>query len=89
MASFNSSRIVLTSGILAAAWLAAVAPAVAQQREAPPNFSPGPGVGWAAVGGGAGGFSPVAGHVPPLGADPAHPYDVVDGARSRHRGAIE
>jgi hypothetical protein len=74
MASFNSSRIVLTSGILAAAWLAAVAPAVAQQREAPPNFSPGPGVGWAAVGGGAGGFSPVAGHVPPLGADPAHPY---------------
>jgi hypothetical protein len=74
MSSFSLRRIALTSGILALAWPAATAPAVAQQREAPPNFAPGPGVGWIAVGDGAGGFSPVPGHVPPLAADPAHPY---------------
>jgi hypothetical protein len=65
-------QLALAGGILAAA-VCATAPAVAQQAQRPPNFS-GDGVAWLAVGGGGGGFAPVAGHVPPLGADPAHPY---------------
>src|SRR3984957_18942513 len=74
MSSFGLSRIAAASGILAgAAWVAAAAPAVGQQRAAPPDFS-GDGVAWLAVGGGGGGFGPVAGRVPPLAADPAHPY---------------
>jgi hypothetical protein len=67
-------RTALAGGILAAAAWAAAAPAMAQQGQAPPNFSDEPGVAWLAVGGGGGGFAPVAGRMPPLGADPAHPY---------------
>jgi hypothetical protein len=67
-----SHKLALAVGILAAAvWVAA--PAVAQQSQRPPDFS-GDGVAWLAVGGGGGGFAPVAGRVAPLGADPAHPY---------------
>jgi hypothetical protein len=72
MSSSGLSRIALASGIVAGAMWAA-APAVAQPGEAPPNFS-GDGVAWLAVGGGGGGFAPVPGRVPPLAADPAHPY---------------
>ena len=50
------------------------APAVAQQSSAPPNFAENPSVAWLPVGGGAGGFSPIPGRVPPLADDPAHPY---------------
>ena len=67
------------AGILAAAVLAAAAPAIAQpsvarQGTTPPNFSDEAGVAWLPVGGGAAGFAPVPGRVPPLAADPAHPY---------------
>jgi hypothetical protein len=74
MSSFGTSKVALASGILAAAAWAVSTPPVAQQRAAPPNFSDEPGVAWLAVGGGGGGFAPVPGRVPPLAADPAHPY---------------
>jgi hypothetical protein len=72
MSSFALSKIALASSIVAGAMWAAAAPAVAQPKT-PPNFS-GDGVAWLAVGGGGGGFAPVPGRVPPLAADPAHPY---------------
>ena len=53
-------------------WMATAA--FAQQQTTPPNFSDGFEVGWTAAGGGAGGFAPVAGRVPPLATDPAHPF---------------
>ncbi len=72
------SKIAL-AGIVAAAVWAAAAPAIAQpsvapQGATPPNFSDEAGVAWLPVGGGAAGFVPVPGRVPPLAADPAHPY---------------
>jgi hypothetical protein len=49
------------------------APAVAQQKAAPPDFSSNQ-VGWVGVNGGGPGFTPVPGHVPPVTNDPAHPF---------------
>jgi hypothetical protein len=71
MASFCLSSIGIRGGIVAAAVQAATM--AATQQVTPPDFS-GPGVAWIAVGGGAGGFAPVPGRVPPLRDDPAHPY---------------
>ncbi len=71
MPSFSLSRIAVEWAILAAL---AGSPTLAEaQQAAPPNFS-GPGVAWIAVGGGAGGFAPIPGAVPPLSDDPLHPY---------------
>ncbi len=71
--SIRLSKIAVTADTLAVLVLALATPAAAQ-KAAPPNFADGPGVGWIAVGGGGGGFSPISGHIEPLGADPAHPY---------------
>jgi len=51
----------------------AAAPAVAQQKAAPPDFSSNQ-VGWIGVNGGGPGFEPVPGSVPPVSSDRAHPF---------------
>jgi hypothetical protein len=86
MSSFNWSEKVLASTMLAAvAWIAPAAPAAAQQKAAPPDFSSNQ-FGWVGMGGGfgVGGavFSPVAGQLPPLIDDPAHPF-VPNGTRGQ------
>jgi hypothetical protein len=50
------------------------APAVAQQKPAPPDFSWNDQVGWLGVGGAGPGFTAVAGRLPPVANDPAHPF---------------
>jgi hypothetical protein len=75
MALFDGRETVLASSILAALlWLA---PAAAQQKAAPPDFSSNQ-FGWVGVGGGFGTggavFSPVAGQLPPVVDDPAHRF---------------
>jgi hypothetical protein len=76
MSSFSWRDTVLASTLLAG--LVWVAPAVtAAAQKAVPDFSSGQ-FGWVGMGGGfgAGGevFSPVAGQLPPLANDPAHPF---------------
>jgi hypothetical protein len=51
-----------------------VAPAQAQQKSAPPDFSVAWGIGWASADGNGADFSLVPGAVPPVTNDPAHPY---------------
>src|SRR5260370_19300330 len=51
----------------------AATPALAQQKAGPPDFSSNQ-VGWVGVNGGGPGFEPVAGHLPPVSSDPAHPF---------------
>src|SRR5580700_481839 len=77
MSSFDWRERVLASTLLAGlVWVAAAAPTAAQQK-AVPDFSSGQ-FGWVGMGGGfgVGGevFSPVAGQVPPVVNDHAHPY---------------
>ena len=70
----STSRVMLRAGSVLAClmWMASTAPAVAQQKAAPPDFSSNL-VGW--VGTGAGGnFSAVPGQLPPVTNDPKHPY---------------
>jgi hypothetical protein len=71
--------------LAAVAWVAPAAPAAAQQKAAPPDFSSNQ-FGWVGMGGGfgVGGavFSPVAGQLPPLIDDPAHPF-VPNGTRGQ------
>ena len=86
MSSFDLREKVLASTMLAAvAWVAPAAPAAAQQKAAPPDFSSNQ-FGWVGMGGGfgVGGavFSPVAGQLPPLVDDPAHPF-VPNGTRGQ------
>src|SRR5580704_5391086 len=50
------------------------APALAQQKSAPPDFSISWGIGWASADGNGADFSPVPGTVAPVANDPAHPY---------------
>jgi len=59
---------------LGLAAVAGLAPAVAQEKSAPPNFSPNYQVGWVGLMGTGPGFAPVPGRVPPLVSDPAHPF---------------
>ena len=78
MTSFDWREKVLVGTTLAGVmWVVPVAPAVAQQNAAPPDFSSNQ-FGWVGVGGGfgAGGavFSPVPGQLPPVADDPAHPF---------------
>ena len=74
MSSFILSERLFAAGILGGlAWAAPTAPAVAQQKAAPPDFSSNQ-VGWVGVGGGGPGFAPVPGHLPPVASDPAHPF---------------
>jgi hypothetical protein len=86
MSTFTLRGRVLAGSILAGLiWAAPNAPAAAQQKTAPPDFSSNQ-FGWVGVGGGfgVGGavFSPVPGRLPPLTQDPAHPF-VPNGARAQ------
>ena len=58
------------SVVIAVAYL--VAPALAQQKSAPPDFSISWGIGWASADGNGADFSPVPGTVAPVTNDPAH-----------------
>jgi hypothetical protein len=69
MSSFAWKRSALAGSILAGL---VVMPALAQQKA--PDFSPTPEVGWVGLNGNGPFFNPVAGRVPPVGDDPAHPF---------------
>jgi hypothetical protein len=75
MSSFTSSTGALAAGFISAGLMGAalIAPAVAQQKSTPPDFSSNQ-VGWVGVNGGGPGFAPVPGHAPPVTSDPAHPF---------------
>jgi hypothetical protein len=82
MSTSTLSVRMLAGGILAGlAWAAATAPAVAQQKAAPPDFSSNQ-AGWVGVGGAGPGFAAVPGHLPPVANDPAHPF-VPNGTRAQ------
>jgi hypothetical protein len=75
MSSFTSRKGALASAILAGLIGAApTAPALAQQKAPPPNFSPDRTVGWVGLGGNGPGFAAVPGRLPPVADDPAHPF---------------
>jgi len=74
MSSSTLNASVFAGGILAGLIAAATtAPAIAQQKAAPPDFSSNQ-VGWVGLNGGGPGFSAIPGHVPPVTNDPAHPF---------------
>jgi hypothetical protein len=74
MSSSTLNASVFAGGILAGLIAAATtAPAIAQQKAAPPDFSSNQ-VGWVGLNGGGPGFSAVPGQVPPVTNDPAHPF---------------
>jgi hypothetical protein len=74
MSSFTLGERLIAGSILAGlAWAAPTAPAAAQQKAAPPDFSSNQ-VAWVGVGGGGPGFVPIPGRVPPVTSDPAHPF---------------
>jgi hypothetical protein len=66
-------NLLLSLGLAMLAGLSA-APAVAQEKAAPPDFSWNNLVGWIGVGGAGPGFAAVAGRLPPVANDPAHPF---------------
>src|SRR5712691_12123040 len=75
MSSFTLRERVLAGSILAALmWAAPTAPAVAQQKAAPPDFSWNNQIGWVGVGGGGPSFLAVPGRLSPVADDPAHPF---------------
>src|SRR5258708_12309429 len=74
MCSFAlSARFVAGSVLAGIIGATAATPALAQQKAGPPDFSSNQ-VGWVGVNGGGPGFEPVAGHLPPVSSDPAHPF---------------
>jgi hypothetical protein len=74
MPGFTARGRLLAGGVLAAIVCAApTAPAVAQQKGAPPNFSSDE-FGWVRVGQGGPDFDVVPGEVPPVTNDPTHPF---------------
>jgi hypothetical protein len=74
MASLTLRKRLIASGILAGLLGAVPAvPALAQQKP-PPDFSSNHQVGWLGDRGGGPNFSSVAGRLPPIGDDPAHPF---------------
>ena len=74
MSSFAlSARFVAGSVLTGIIGATAATPAPAQQKAGPPDFSSNQ-VGWVGVNGGGPGFEPVAGHLPPVSSDPAHPF---------------
>jgi len=74
MSSSTLNASVFAGGILAGLIASATtAPAIAQQKAAPPDFSSNQ-VGWVGLNGGGPGFSAIPGHVPPVTNDPAHPF---------------
>src|SRR5258708_12386242 len=74
MSSFAlSARFIAGSVLTGFIGATAAAPALAQQKAGPPDFSSNQ-VGWVGVNGGGPGFEPVPGHLPPISSDPAHPF---------------
>ena len=77
MSSFTLRGELLAGSVLAVLagliWAIPTAPAVGQQRAAPPNFSSNQ-FGWVRVGQGGPDFDPVPGQVPPVTNDSAHPF---------------
>jgi hypothetical protein len=74
MSSFRWKARVLAGSILAGLMGAIpVAPAVAQQKAAPPDFSSNY-AGWVGLNGGGPFYEPVPGRLPPVVSDPAHPF---------------
>ena len=74
MSSFTLRANPLVGSILMGAIAAApIAPAVAQQKAVPPDFSSN-NVGWVGLNGGGPFFEPVPGHSPPVTQDRAHPF---------------
>jgi len=65
MTSLTPGERFIAASVLAGLAWAASAPAVAQQKAAPPDFSSNQ-VGWVGVGGGGPSFAPVAGRLPPV-----------------------
>src|SRR5260370_6162432 len=68
-----SARFVAGSVLTGIIGATAAAPALAQQKGGPPACGSNQ-VGWVGVNGGGPGFEPVAGHLPPVSSDPAHPF---------------
>jgi hypothetical protein len=66
-------NLLLSLGLATLAGLSA-APAGAQEKAAPPDFSRSSLVGWIGVGGAGPGFAVVPGRLPPVASDPAHPF---------------
>jgi hypothetical protein len=74
MCSFTLGATVLAGSILAGITAAAsMSPAAAQETAASPDFSSN-NVGWVGLNGGGPFFEPVAGQLPPVSQDPAHPF---------------
>jgi len=74
MVSFALRKRVLAGCVVAGlVWAAPMGQAVAQQNGAVPDFSS-HGVGWVGLNGNGPFFEPVAGQLPPLTQDPAHPF---------------
>src|SRR5260370_13502146 len=68
-----SARFVAGSVLTGIIGATAATRALAQQKAGPPDFSSNQ-VGGVGVNGGGAGFEPVAGHLPPVSSDPAHPF---------------
>ena len=81
MSSFDWREKALAGTMLALMGVAPTAPVAAQQKAAPPNFSSHQ-FGWVRVGVGGPDFDIVAGQVPPVANDPAHPF-VPNGTRQQ------
>src|SRR5215470_13941272 len=73
MSLFTSTERLFASGILVGVAAALVAPAAAQQKAAPPDFSS-DNVGWVGLNGGGPFYEPVPDLIPPVSQDPAHPF---------------
>src|SRR5947208_82432 len=75
MSSYTLSGRLLAGSILAGLISAAPsAPAFAQQKAAPPDFSANGTVGWVGLQGNGPGFAAIPGRTPPVADDPAHPF---------------
>jgi hypothetical protein len=74
MSLFTMRERLLAGSIVAAVMAAApIAPAAAQQKAGPPDFSAN-NVGWIGLNGGGPFFEPVPGRIPPVTQDPTHPF---------------
>ena len=73
MYSLTWRETVMASGLLAGIMAASIASACAQQQTVPPDFSSNL-AGWVGLNGGGPFYEPVAGRLPPIVSDPAHPF---------------